>query len=142
MAEQPAQLPRVPDDVVLTLALHVLARAETVAFGGVGITGEVLPETNAYFVALDAGGAARPEVERLFQRATVAGKVYAAWLLECLDTDAAAAAWAELQDTPEAFSACFGCNLYSGMTAARYLDEHVPPLRELWNGPVRGPRPW
>jgi len=138
----PAQPLRVPDDVILSLALHVLARAQIVAFDGVGIAGEVLPETNAYFVVLDAGGAARPEVERLFQTATVAGKVYAAWLLECLDPDAAAVAWAELRDTPEAFRACFGCRMSSGMTTARYLDEYAPPLRELWNGPVRGPRPW
>jgi hypothetical protein len=93
---------RVPDDVILSLALHVLARAQIVAFGG----------------------------------------VYAAWLLECLDPDAAAVAWAELRDTPEAFRACFGCRMSSGMTTARYLDEYAPPLRELWNGPVRGPRPW
>src|SRR6266545_2524745 len=65
--------------------VKTLARAEVVAFGGVGIAGQTLPETAAYFaladeVARDAR-AVRPHLDRLLKDATPAGRVYAATLL-------------------------------------------------------------
>jgi len=100
--------------------LSILEKAETVAFGGVGFAGEVLPPTRAYFdLAERLGPDLRPDLERLLDRATPAGKVYAADLLDRLDRDAGRAAWRKLSTDTSAVSTFSGC-LMGRTTLADY----------------------
>ena len=91
-------------------ALEILGAADTLAFGGVGIAGAVLPETRA-FVMLSASerlAAYEPELRRLVRDGSPAGRIFAARLLARLhphDT----ATWAHLfQDTAVVMTAA-GC---------------------------------
>ncbi|MGK5522484.1 hypothetical protein ACSNN9_24445 [Micromonospora sp. URMC 107] len=112
-------------------ALDELRQADTVAFGGVGIAGTLLPVTEAYrrveaALAEDPGGV-RGQLDRLLTEATPAGRVYAATLLERADPSAGRAAWAALRDDPAEIGTFTGCVM--GRTTLReYATEH------LWRG--------
>ncbi|MGK5737563.1 hypothetical protein [Micromonospora sp. URMC 103] len=94
-------------------AVEELARADTLAFGGVGFAGTVLPVTEAY-QRVEAALGARPEevrghVDRLLDRGSPAGRAYAATLLEHLDPAAGREAWTALRDDPGEFTTFTGC---------------------------------
>jgi hypothetical protein len=120
-----------------------LAKAGTVAFGGVGIAGTTLPETASYFAIreradagqADAGQAGagragagraelRPALERLLTTATPAGRVYAADLLSHLDPVAGQAAWRQLAAQPGEVSTFTGC-LMGRTTLAEYARGRI-----------------
>jgi hypothetical protein len=88
--------------------LRVLEKADVVAFGGVGFAGQVLPVTQAYdAVAADLSADLAPRLERLLDRATPAGKVYAAVLLTRLG--AGDAAWRRLAGDSSPVATFTGC---------------------------------
>jgi hypothetical protein len=90
--------------------LKLLAKAETVAFGGVGIASQILPATQAYFdLAENLDPQLRPKLERLLDKATPAGKVYAAALLSKLDPEAGRRAWQRLARERTPVSTFTGC---------------------------------
>ncbi|TDC27227.1 hypothetical protein E1211_29340 [Micromonospora sp. 15K316] len=94
-------------------AVEELARAETVAFGGVGFAGTLLPVTEAYD-RVEAALAEQPEavrehLDRLLTRGSPAGRAYAATLLERVDPAAARAAWRAMRDDPGQFTTYSGC---------------------------------
>ncbi|MEH1098646.1 hypothetical protein [Micromonospora sp. CPCC 205561] len=100
-------------DRELEAAVEELVRADTVAFGGVGIAGTLLPVTEAYrrveaALAEDPDGI-RVQLDRVLDEGTPAGRVYAATLLERVDPPAARAAWARLGDDPAEFGTFTGC---------------------------------
>ncbi|MGN9763941.1 hypothetical protein ACTMS2_02070 [Micromonospora sp. SD12] len=100
-------------DREIEAALDELRQAETVAFGGVGIAGTMLPVTEAYqrveaALAQDPEGV-RPRLDRLLAEATPAGRVYAATLLERADPSAGRAAWVALGDDPAEVGTFTGC---------------------------------
>lgn len=100
--------------------LKALEKASSLAFGGIGITGAVLPETQAYEdLAVARDPALVPPLERLLDRATPAGKVYAALLLARLDPEAGRRAWQRLAGDPSEFSTFSGCVMGSS-TLAEY----------------------
>ncbi|MGS2613996.1 hypothetical protein ACVCAH_05605 [Micromonospora sp. LZ34] len=97
----------------LEAAVEELARADTVAFGGVGIAGTLLPATEAYR-RVEAALAEHPErvrehLDRLLDRGSPAGRAYAATLLTRLDPAAGRAAWSALRDDGGEFSTFSGC---------------------------------
>jgi hypothetical protein len=94
-------------------AVRELAAADVVAFGGVGIAGQILPVTRAY-QSLDDALRERPEDVRrdldwLLARGSPAGKAYAANLLGRLDPAAGRAAWRSLTNDRSEFSTFTGC---------------------------------
>jgi hypothetical protein len=90
--------------------LKVLAKADTVAFGGVGIAGNTLPPTEAYEkLAAARDPALKPALERLLDTATPAGKVYAAVLLDHLDPAAGREAWQRLSRESAVVDTFSGC---------------------------------
>jgi hypothetical protein len=90
--------------------LKELETADVVAFGGVGFAGEILPVTRAYDAVVDQlSPALRPKLDRLLDRATPAGKVYAATLLSRLDPPAGYAAWQRLTRDSSTVSTFTGC---------------------------------
>ncbi|MGN9774952.1 hypothetical protein ACTMS0_04125 [Micromonospora sp. H33] len=94
-------------------AFEELHRAETVAFGPVGIAGSLLPVTEAYrrveAVLADDPDAVRGQLDRLLATGSPAGRVYAAALLERLDPAAGRAAWEWLRDDPAEVATFTGC---------------------------------
>ncbi|MFC4149121.1 hypothetical protein ACFO0M_22955 [Micromonospora mangrovi] len=100
-------------DRELDAAVKELAEADTVAFGGVGIAGTLLPATEAYRSverALDAHPAeARKKVDWLLKHGSPAGKAYAASLLDRVDAEAGRAAWTRLRDDEDEFTTFSGC---------------------------------
>jgi hypothetical protein len=90
--------------------LQELETAEVVAFGGVGFAGEVLSVTQAFEAVGDQlSPALRPRLDRLLDRATPAGRVYASALLGRLDPEAGREAWQRLandRSPVETFSGC------------------------------------
>jgi hypothetical protein len=90
--------------------LRELETADVVAFGGVGFAGEILPATRAYDAVTDQlSPALRPKLDRLLDRATPAGKVYAATLLSRLDPAAGQDAWQRLTGDHSAVNTFTGC---------------------------------
>ncbi|SIQ60766.1 hypothetical protein [Micromonospora avicenniae] len=94
-------------------AVEELARADTLAFGGVGFAGTLLPVTEAYGT-VEAALTERPDVvrghvDRLLAHGSPAGRAYAATLLERVDPLAARAAWAAMRDDPGEFNTFSGC---------------------------------
>lgn len=119
----------VPSDGIAD-AVRELRTAEVVAFGGVGIAGQVLPPTEAYHaleVALPSRvDEVRPQLSWLLAHGSAAGKVYAATLLARFDPAAARAAWESLADDPAEFTTCTGClmdRITVGEYAAGQLDQ-------------------
>ncbi|RLP89246.1 hypothetical protein EAD98_25580 [Micromonospora sp. CV4] len=97
----------------LGAAADELVAADTLAFGGVGFAGEVLPVTDAYHrveAALDDHPEeVRRQLDRVLAEGSPAGRAYAATLLERLDPTAARAAWTSLRDDPTEFTTFVGC---------------------------------
>ncbi|RKN28547.1 hypothetical protein [Micromonospora musae] len=94
-------------------AVEELARADTLAFGGVGFAGTLLPVTEAYGT-VEAVLAEQPEVvreqlDRLLTHGSPAGRAYAATLLEQVDPAAARAAWTVMRGDPGEFTTYSGC---------------------------------
>ncbi|GAA1801161.1 hypothetical protein HC028_08410 [Planosporangium flavigriseum] len=94
----------------LERALQELERADVVAFGGVGFAGEVLSVTRAFDAIVEQlSPELHPRLDRLFDRASPAGRVYAAVLLGRIDPDAGRHAWQRLEGDRapvETFSGC------------------------------------
>ncbi|MEU5939105.1 hypothetical protein ABZ807_07920 [Micromonospora sp. NPDC047548] len=115
-------------DRELDAAVEELAGADTVAFGGVGIAGTLLPVTEAYRRvegALDAHpDEAREKVDRLLRHGSPAGKAYAATLLERVDPAAAREAWASLRDDEGEFTTFTGC-LMDSATLGGYATDRL-----------------
>src|SRR5258705_2077467 len=86
--------------------LRLLADADTLAFGGVGIAGTLLPATKAYFAVEEGlrqhGAQLLPRLEALLDKATPAGRVYAAELLTHVSAEAGMAAWQRLEGQDDA----------------------------------------
>ncbi|MEV4117544.1 hypothetical protein [Micromonospora sp. NPDC049645] len=97
----------------LGAAVDELVAADTLAFGGVGIAGKLLPVTEAYervLAALDEHPEeVRRQLDRVLTDGTPAGRAYAATLLESIDPAAARAAWTTLRDDPSEFTTFVGC---------------------------------
>jgi len=97
----------------LGAAVDELVGADTLAFGGVGIAGTLLPVTEAYHrveAALsDHPEEVRRQLDRVLADGTPAGRAYAATLLERVDPEAARAAWTSLRDDPSEFTTFVGC---------------------------------
>jgi hypothetical protein len=97
----------------IATAVRELSTAKVVAFGGVGIAGQVLAPTEAYH-ALEAAlpsrvDEVRPQISWLLAHGSAAGKVYAATLLARFDPAAARAAWQSLAGDPAGFTTYSGC---------------------------------
>jgi len=109
--------------MLLTDQLEKLAKADTVAFGGVGIAGTMLPATQAYFTLEEAVHLHRAELrgrlEALLDTATPAGRVYAGELLTHISAEAGRAAWAKLARQHVDVRTMAGC-VMSRTTLARY----------------------
>ena len=102
--------------------LKELEKADVVAFGGVGFAGQILPVTKAYdAVARQLSEEVRPKLERLVERATPAGKVYAATLLDRLDPVAGEAAWKRLARDRSGVNTFTGC-IKAHTTLAEYAS--------------------
>ncbi|TQJ26026.1 hypothetical protein FBZ33_6405 [Micromonospora sp. A202] len=97
----------------LGAAVDELVAADTLAFGGVGIAGKLLPVTEAYHrveAAIDDHPEeVRRQLDRVLADGTPAGRAYAATLLERIDPAAARAAWTSLRDDPSEFTTFVGC---------------------------------
>ncbi len=108
--------------------LKALAAADVVAFGGVGFTGETLPETAAYFALADQVArdpkAVRPHLDRLLDKASPAGRVYAATLLSAADPTAGQAAWQRLSRDLSPVRTMSGC-IAGQTTLAQYAAGHL-----------------
>ncbi|GAA2330897.1 hypothetical protein [Dactylosporangium salmoneum] len=108
--------------------LRQLADADTLAFGGVGIAGTLLPATKAYFAVEEGlrqhGDELRPRLEALLDRATPAGKVYAAELLTHADAAAGRAAWLRLEDSHAEVKTFNGC-IMGSTTVGRYAADRL-----------------
>lgn len=113
---------------MLETQLETLAKADTVAFGGVGIAGTMLPATQAYFAVEEAvrahGGDLRARLERMLDRATPAGRVYAGELLTHISAEAGHAAWAKLARQNADVQTMTGC-VMGRTTVARYASERL-----------------
>lgn len=115
-------------DRELDAAVKELAKADTLAFGGVGIASQILPETDAYRHverALDEPGErARKKVDWLLQHGSPAGKAYAATLLDRVDAGAGRAAWTRLRDDDGEFTTFSGC-VMGRATLREYATERL-----------------
>ncbi|MET8352828.1 MULTISPECIES: hypothetical protein [unclassified Micromonospora] len=94
-------------------AVDELVAADTLAFGGVGFAGTLLPVTEAYQrveAALDDHPEeVRRQLDRVLAEGSPAGRAYAATLLERIDPTAARATWTSLRDDPTEFTTFVGC---------------------------------
>ncbi len=109
-------------------AIHELSVADVVAFGGVGLVGQVLPPTEAYH-AIEAAlperaEAFRPQLRWLLANGSAAGKAYAASLLGRLDPVAARAAWESMVDDRSELTTFSGC-LMAQTTLGEYAAERL-----------------
>ncbi|MBQ1046853.1 MULTISPECIES: hypothetical protein [unclassified Micromonospora] len=109
-------------------AARELDRADTLAFGGVGLAGQVLPATEAYR-RLEQGlrehpEAARKRVDKLLRKGSPAGRAYAATLLEAVDPAAGRAAWTRLRDDGGEFTTFSGC-LMGQATLGEYAADRL-----------------
>jgi multidrug resistance efflux pump len=115
-------------DRELDAAAEELARADTLAFGGVGIAGQILPATDAYRHVEQAlreqPEAARKKVDRLLKHGSPAGKAYAATLLETVDPAAGRAAWERLRADDGEFTTFSGC-IMGRATLREYAAERL-----------------
>ncbi|WP_433128111.1 hypothetical protein ACQPWW_00730 [Micromonospora sp. CA-240977] len=114
----------------LDAAVDELAAADTLAFGGTGFAGTVLPVTEAYH-RVQAAHDEHPEevrrqLDRVLAHGTPAGRAYAATLLERIDPAAARAAWASLRDDPSEFTTFVGC-VMDRETLGDYASRRLAP---------------
>ncbi|AVT40115.1 hypothetical protein [Plantactinospora sp. BB1] len=100
-------------DDELATAVRELAGADVVAFGGVGLAGQVLPPTEAYRTVEAAlpehAEELRPRLAWLLANGSAAGRAYAATLLDRLDPAAARDAWRGLLGDPAELTTFSGC---------------------------------
>ena len=105
-----------------------VADADVVAFGGVGIASQILPETAAYFALAERAErepqAVRPHLDRLLRKATPAGRVYAATLLATIDRAAGAAAWQKLVGDRSPVRTMMGC-IAGETTLGEYAEREL-----------------
>ncbi len=98
---------------VVEEAVRELARADALAFGGVGFAGQVLPATAAYRTVADAlperAEQVRPRLTWLLAHGSPAGRAYAATLLGRFDPAAGRAAWESLVGVADEFTTYSGC---------------------------------
>lgn len=115
-------------DSELAKAVTDLGQATTVAFGGVGIAGRLLPETEAYqrvaAAVTDHPASVRDLLDRLLTTGGPAGRVYAATLLELLDPATGRAAWTSLRGDPAQVRNISGCVMGS-TTVGEYAAERL-----------------
>ncbi|WP_130330468.1 hypothetical protein [Micromonospora kangleipakensis] len=115
-------------DRELDAAVKELAKADTLAFGGVGIASTLLPETEAFRHverALDEHPAeARKKVDWLLSHGSPAGRAYAATLLDRVDPEAGRAAWTRLRDDEREFTTFSGC-VMGRATLREYATERL-----------------
>lgn len=94
-------------------AIEELARADTLAFGGVGFAGTLLPVTEAYgrveSALAEQTETVREHLDQLLTHGSPAGRAYAATLLERIDPPAAQAAWTAMRDDAGEFNTFSGC---------------------------------
>ncbi|GAB3819154.1 hypothetical protein [Micromonospora zhanjiangensis] len=97
----------------LEVAVRELAKADTLAFGGVGIAGTTLPVTEAYQTVErlwpDRTDEVRDRLTWLLDKGTPAGRAYAATLLSRVDPEAGRAAWSQLRGERGEFTTFQGC---------------------------------
>jgi hypothetical protein len=115
-------------DRELDAAIEELARADTLAFGGVGIASTLLPVTEAY-LRVEQALSDRPEETRrrldwLLKHGSPAGRAYAATLLERVDPAAARAAWTALRVDGSEFTTFSGC-VMGKATLGEYAGERL-----------------
>lgn len=108
--------------------LSEIAKADTLAFGGVGVAGTLLPATQAYFALEEAlpvrKAELRPRLERLLDRATPAGRIYAAELLNHVEAEAGRAAWQRLAGQNAEVKTFTGCFM-GKTTVGRYAADRL-----------------
>ncbi|MEV4845261.1 hypothetical protein AB0K20_18880 [Micromonospora matsumotoense] len=119
-------------DPELDAAVRELAAADTVAFGGVGFAGTLLPVTEAYRRVEEAFGRrprqAREQVDWLLRHGSPAGRAYAAALLEQVDPAAARDAWTTLCDEDDEFTTFTGCTMAT-TTLSGYAADRLAARR-------------
>ncbi|MFY1705302.1 MULTISPECIES: hypothetical protein [Micromonospora] len=129
MADNPGPDERLAVTIAeLDAATGTLAGSDTLAFGGVGLAGTMLPATEAYQRLLTAV-AARPDEVRtrldwLLGNGSPAGRAYAATLLDRLDPSAGRAAWAGLRGETGELTTFTGC-LMERTTLGQYADARL-----------------
>ncbi|WP_243422293.1 hypothetical protein [Micromonospora globispora] len=115
-------------DKELDAAVEELAKADTLAFGGVGIASTLLPETEAYRhverALVEHPEEARKKVDWLLKHGSPAGKAYAATLLDKVDREAGRAAWERLRDDKREFTTFSGC-VMGRATLREYATERL-----------------
>jgi hypothetical protein len=108
--------------------LRLIAEADTLAFGGVGFAGSLLPATKAYFAVEEGlrqpGGDLRARLEALLDKATPAGRVYAAELLTHADARAGRAAWEKLESSSDEVRTFSGC-IMGSTTVGQYAADRL-----------------
>lgn len=126
-------------------AVERLARADTLAFGGVGFAGTVLPVTEAYrHVERELDNhphEVRKKADWLLKHGTAAGRAYAATLLTRIDPEAGRAAWKKLRDDRDGFTMFTGCVMGSatlGEYATEQLTQGAGQLGEKAGRPAEG----
>lgn len=114
----------------LDAAVRQLAGADSVAFGGVGFAGTLLPATEAYQTVEEAlpdqAEEIQPRLTWLLAHGSPAGRVYAATLLGRLDPSAARAAWQAMRDDDTELSTFSGCFL-DRTTLGEYAAGQLSP---------------
>jgi hypothetical protein len=112
----------------LAAAVQELAGADTVAFGGVGFAGQVLPATKAYWLVEEALPNRFEELQSrltwLLGNGSAAGKAYAATLLGRFDAAAARAAWESLTGDSSEVTTFSGCQM-NRTTLGEYASQQL-----------------
>jgi hypothetical protein len=115
----------------LDASLDVIAKADALAFGGVGFAGSLLPATQAYFSIEEAMGSQpgrkvtlRPRLERMLDSATPAGRIYAAELLNHVEAAVGQAAWRRLAKQDAEVRTFTGC-IMGKTTVRRYANDRL-----------------
>jgi hypothetical protein len=108
--------------------LDEIAKADTLAFGGVGIAGTLLPATQAYFSLEEAlplhKAQLKPRLERMLDSATPAGRIYAAELLNHVEAGVGRAAWQRLAAQDAEVRTFTGC-IMGRTTVGRYAHDRL-----------------
>lgn len=111
-------------------AVRELARADVVAFDGVGLAGRTLPVTEAYHRVEGAlpehAEEIRPHLAWLLAHGSPAGKAYAATLLGRFDPAAGRAAWGSLSHDRAEFTTFQGC-VMDRTTLSEYATSQLTP---------------
>jgi hypothetical protein len=115
-------------DRELDAAVKELARADTLAFGGVGIASQILPVTEAYRqverALAEQPEPARKKIDWLLKHGSPAGRAYAATLLDTVHPATGRAAWERLRDDEGEFTTFSGC-VMGRATLREYATERL-----------------